>query len=219
VHWPRPPGPGYPHRPGDVRAQRRGARGRPCGLDGGRGHVRLSQLLEAVEPHLIQRGMPGQHDQGRLGGKRRHESTYAVGMPGPPREEGNAGLVRETAPRVGHVCRGALVTYVDDAQARVDGRIEDGHDVITREGEDAASIAARQAPGQNVGSTQCHAGSPARPSGVNRHDGGPSGTRAAGYQPQSSVRHRTSTLEFRHVALRQRRGPRFVPTNPGPRSS
>jgi hypothetical protein len=42
---------------------------------------------------------------------------------------------------------------VDDAEMRVDGRVEDRHDVIAREREDAAGPPARKAPGENVGST------------------------------------------------------------------
>jgi len=77
-------------------------------------------------------------------------------MPRSAGHEGDSGLAREAAPRVGHVHRRGLVPHVNEPEFRVERGVEDGHDVIPGKREDVARSGERERTRDEICPAQDH---------------------------------------------------------------
>ena len=80
--------------------------------------------------------MAREQHHGRLVREGRIERADGIGMTRSTRHHRNAGLARETPPRVGHMYGRRLVAHVDQLELRLERGVEDRHDMIAGERED-----------------------------------------------------------------------------------
>ena len=139
---------------GDVMAERFGRRCRPRRLGDGLGHVGLAQLLEAAAAELPGRGVAGQQHHRQFRAERGEQRADRVGVSRPAGDQCDAGLSGEAAVGVRHVHRSGLVAHMDEVEAGIEGGVEDRHDVIAGQREDAARAEPAQRLGDDVGASQ-----------------------------------------------------------------
>src|SRR5207237_8165698 len=68
--------------------------------------------------------------------------------------ERDAGLAGNAGPRVGHMDARGFVARVDELEAGVERGVENGHDVVAREREDALHAHAAKRGGERVGAAR-----------------------------------------------------------------
>ncbi len=118
----------------------------PRFLGHGCGDIGLLHFLERAAVPVRARRVAGKQHHRRLGKARRH----GVGVPGTAGHERDAGLAGDPRVRIRHVHGRGFVTHVDEIDARVERRIEDRHDVVARQREDALHAGEREGRDERV---------------------------------------------------------------------
>jgi hypothetical protein len=132
------PGQGGAHRARRI-APQIGCRGGPKRQFGhGCGHLGLRELLEGAPAVLRDRGGAGQQQHGALRHPRDIERPQRVREAGRCGHEGDARLPGQLGRGVRHEHRSRLVARVDDLDAGIDAGIEDRHDLVARQTENAS---------------------------------------------------------------------------------
>ena len=72
-------------------------------------------------------------------------------MTGSAGDQRNAGFAGQAAVGVGHVHGGGFVAHVDEVDARVERGVEDRHDVVAGQREDAPAADAAKRTGDDIG--------------------------------------------------------------------
>ena len=154
MHRPGPSGFGDAQRLRDILAQAFRIGGGPRRFADRRGHFRLAQFLETAAAELVGFGVAGQQHQRQFLAKRGEQRGDRVGVAGTAGDHGDAGLAGQPAVRVGHVHRGGFVPRVHQVEPCVQCGIEQRHDVVAGQREDALIAGVFQRAHDDVGAAK-----------------------------------------------------------------
>ena len=151
MHGAAPSGARDTDRLADIAAEGFDAAGRPGRLRHRLGHLGLAQFLKSAAPDLPGRGVSRQKNHRRFRGQRGVQGSDRIGMTGSAGDQGNAGFAGQAAMSIGHVHGGGFVPHVNEVDAHIQGGVEDRHDVVAGQREDAPAADTAKRTSDDVG--------------------------------------------------------------------